>query len=112
MAFPSIFEVPTRSYVVNKGGAEANDTLIPRIADAAVPQAIRSTLQKRGTELLARDVAVRIVTGVELWAGSNVMEFGFEIREVLTHLNRSFKDAAFRDLLGPVKYGLPNRGLN
>src|ERR1700682_27445 len=112
LAFPSVFEVPTRSYVINKSGAEANDTLIPRIADAAVPQAIRSTLQKRGTELLACDVAVRIVTGVELWARSNVMEFGFEIREVLTHHNCCFQDAAFGDLLGPVKYGLSNRGLN
>jgi hypothetical protein len=40
------------------------------------------------------------------------MEFGFEIREVLTHLNRGFKDAAFGDLLGPVKYGFLDRGLN
>ena len=37
LAFPSVFEVRTRSYVINKSGAEANDTLIPRIADAAVP---------------------------------------------------------------------------
>jgi hypothetical protein len=61
---------------------------------------------------LAYDVAVGIVTGVELWARSNIMEFGFEIREVLTHLNRCFKDAAFGDLLGPVKYGLSDRSLN
>ena len=112
LTFPSVFEVRTRSYAINKSRAKANDTLTPRIANAAVPQAIRSTFQKRRTELLACDVAAGIVTGVELWARSNVMEFGFEIREVLTHLNCCFQDAAFGDLLGPVKYGLSDRGLN
>jgi hypothetical protein len=112
LAFPPVFEVRTRSDVINESGPEANDTVIPRIADAAVPQTIRSTLQKRGAELLACDVTVGVVTSVELWARSNVMEFGFEIREVLTHLNRGFKDAAFGDLLGPVKYGFFDRGLN
>ena len=111
MAFPSVFEVRTGSDVINESGPEANDTVIPRIADAAVPQTIRSALQKHGAELLACDVTVGVVTSVELWC-SNVMEFGFEIREVLTHLNRGFKDAAFGDLLGPVKYGFFDRGLN
>ena len=112
MAFPSVFEVRTRSDIINESGPEANDTVIPRIADAAVPQTIRSTLQKRGAELLACDVTVGVVTSVELWARSNVMEFGLEICEVLTHLNRGFKDAAFGDLLGPVKYRFLDRGLN
>jgi hypothetical protein len=40
------------------------------------------------------------------------MEFGVKIREVLTHLNRGFKDTAFGDLLGPVKCGFLDRGLN
>jgi hypothetical protein len=112
LTFPSVFEVRTGSYVICKSGAEANDTLATRIADAAVPQAVRSSLQKRGTELLACDVAIRIVTRIELWARSHVMKFGFEIRQVLTHLNRRFEDAAFGDLFGPVKNGLLNRGLN
>jgi hypothetical protein len=112
LAFPSVFEVRTGSNVINESGPEANDTVIPRIADAAVPQTIRSTLQKRGAELLACDVAVWVVAGVELWARSNVMEFGFEIREVLTHLNCGFKDAAFGNLFGPVKYAFFDRGLN
>jgi transcriptional regulator with XRE-family HTH domain len=55
------------------------------------------------------DVAVGIVTIVEVWARSNVMELGLEIRKVLTHLNARLKDAAFSDLLGPVKYSLPDR---
>jgi hypothetical protein len=62
--------------------------------------------------LLACDVAVGVMTSVEVRARSNVMEFGFEIREVLTHLNRGFKDATFGDLLGPVKHGLLDRDLN
>ena len=110
-AFPSVFEVRTGSDVINESGPEANDTVIPRIADAAVPQTIRSTVQKRGAELLACSVTVGVMTSVELWARSNVMEFGFEIREVLTHLNRGFKDPAFGDLLGSMKYALSDRGL-
>ena len=112
LAFPSVFEVRTRSDVINESGPEANDTVIPRIADAAVPQTIRTTLQKRGAELLACDVTVGVVTSVELWARSNIMEFGFEICEILTHPNRGFKDAAFGDLLSPVKYGLSDGSLD
>jgi hypothetical protein len=37
LAFPSVFDVRSRSYVIDQSGAEANDTVIPRIADAAVP---------------------------------------------------------------------------
>ena len=111
MAFPSVFEVRTGSDVINESGPEANDTIIPRIADAAVPQTIRSALQKHGAELLACDVTVGVVTSVELRARSNVMEFGFEIREVLTHLNGGFKDAAFGDFLGPVEHGFLDRSL-
>jgi len=107
--FPSVFKVRTGSYVSNKDGTEANDTLTAWITNAAVPDAIRPTLQQRGTELLACNVAVGIVTGVEVWARSNVMELGFEIRKVLTHLNARLKDAAFGDLLGSVKYSLPDR---
>jgi hypothetical protein len=102
----------TGSYVINESRPKANDTVIPGITDAAVPQTIRSTLQKRGAELLACEVTVGVVTSVELWARSNVMEFGFEIREVLTHLNFGFKDTAFGDFLGSVKYAFFDRGLN
>ena len=112
LAFPSIFEVRTCSDVINESGPEANDTVIPRIADAAVPKTIRSALQKRSAELLACGIAVGIVTSIELRARSNVMEFGFEIREILTHLNRGFQDTALGDLFGPVKYGFLDRGLN
>ena len=65
--------------------------------------------QKRGAELLAYNVAVGIVTGVEIWARSNIMEFGFEIREVLTLLNCCFKDKQLLQRLVCVGAALVSR---